>query len=56
MLFISLWPAMAREPTKQELYDRCHEMGDIVVEGLRGQRIGAPRLGAAKGNSWERHA
>ncbi len=39
MLFPSLWPAMAREPTKAELYERCHRMGDIVVEGLgaRGQ-------------------
>ena len=34
MLFISLWPAMAREPTKAELYDRCHQMGDIVVEEI----------------------
>ena len=34
MLFLSLWPAMAREPTKAELYDRCHLMGDIIVEGL----------------------
>lgn len=34
MLFISLWPAMAREPTKAELYDRCHQMGDLVVAGL----------------------
>ena len=25
---------MERQPTKQELYQRCHEMGDIVVEGL----------------------
>jgi hypothetical protein len=25
---------MDRMPTKQELYQRCHEMGDIVVEGL----------------------
>ena len=44
MLFISLWPAMAREPTRAELYDRCHQMGDIVVEGLVGKHIGAPRL------------
>jgi len=36
MLFLSLWPAMAREPTKAELYDRCHQMGDIVVDGLEG--------------------
>ena len=35
MLFLSLWPAMAREPTRAELYRRCHEMGDIVVEGLK---------------------
>ena len=43
MLFLSLWPAMAREPTKAELYDRCHQMGDIVVEGLK--HVGAPRIG-----------
>ena len=36
MLFISLWPAMAREQTKAELYDRCHQMGDLVVAGLLG--------------------
>ncbi len=35
MLFLSLWPPMERQPTKQELYDRCHEMGDIVVAGLK---------------------
>ena len=40
MLFISLWPAMAREPTRAELYERCHQVGDIVVEGLTGKRIG----------------
>jgi hypothetical protein len=34
MLFISLWPAMTREPTNAELYQRCHEMGDLVVERL----------------------
>ena len=34
MLFLSLWPAMAREPSKAELYDRCHLMGDIIVDGL----------------------
>ena len=34
MLFLSLWPAMTREPTKAELYDRCHLMGDIIVGGL----------------------
>jgi len=35
MLFISLWPARTREPTKAELYERCHQMGDIVVGGLK---------------------
>lgn len=34
MLFLSLWPAMAREPTKAELHTRCHLMGDIAVAGL----------------------
>lgn len=34
MLFLSLYPAMDRLPTRQELYRRCHEMGDIVVDGL----------------------
>jgi hypothetical protein len=34
MLFLSLYPVMDRQPTKQELYHRCHEMGDIVVNGL----------------------
>ena len=34
MLFISLWPAMSREPTNAELYQRCHEMGDLIVERL----------------------
>ena len=33
MLFLSLYPAMERNPTKQELYRRCHEMGDIAVAG-----------------------
>ena len=42
MLFLSLWPAMAREPTKAELYDRCHLMGDIIVDGL-----GKPSAAAA---------
>jgi hypothetical protein len=35
MLFLSLYAAMNRMPTKQELYHRCHEMGDIAVEGLK---------------------
>ena len=56
MLFVSLWSAMAREPTKGELYDRCHEMGDIVVEGLMGKSIGAPRIGVGGGVSSVLHA
>ena len=35
MLFLSLWPPMERQPQRAELYQRCHEMGDIVVEGLK---------------------
>ena len=34
MLFLSLWPAMAREPTRTELYQRCHEMGDVILDKL----------------------
>ena len=34
MLFLSLWPPMERQPQNAELYQRCHEIGDIVVEGL----------------------
>lgn len=34
MLYLSLYPAMAREPTKAELYARCHEMGALVKSGL----------------------
>ena len=37
MLFLSLYPEMARQPTRKELYDRCHEMGDVVLEGLARQ-------------------
>jgi len=39
MLFLSLWPAQTREPTKAELYARCHQMGDIVIEGLGGPNM-----------------
>jgi len=38
MLFLSLWPARAREPSNAELYERCHTMGDIVIEGLSEER------------------
>ena len=31
MLFISLWPAMTREPTRAELYQRCHAMGNLIT-------------------------
>ena len=29
------------QPTKQELYQRCHEMGDIVEAGLANAGAGA---------------
>ena len=48
MLFVSLWPAMTREPTKAELYDRCHLMGDLVMAELDAKRGGAPRLGSGR--------
>ena len=31
VLFLSLYDALDHVPTKKELYERCHEMGDIVV-------------------------
>ena len=31
MLFLSLYDASPRKLTKQELYDRCHEMIDWVL-------------------------
>ncbi len=40
MLFLSLYPEMARQPTHEELYRRCHEMGAIVLEGLSVNRRG----------------
>ena len=39
MLFLSLYPVMDRQPTKQELYHRCHEMGDIAVAGLGADNV-----------------
>ena len=52
MLFLSLWPPMERQPTKQELYQRCHEMGDIVVEGLKAaDGAAAARLMGADGTA-----
>ena len=36
MLYLSLYPAMAREPTKAELYRRCHEMGALLAPGAPG--------------------
>ena len=52
MLFLSLWPPMERQPQRAELYQRCHEMGDIAVEGLMAAdgRVGgkiADRFGQA---------
>ena len=34
MLFLSLYEATARQPTRQELYHRCHEMIDLAIEKL----------------------
>ena len=34
MLFLSLYEALDRLPTKRELYRRCHEMGDLAVAGF----------------------
>lgn len=36
MLFLSLYAATTRQPTRQELYLRCHEMIDLAVAGLSG--------------------
>jgi len=35
MLFLSLWPSTGRRQQNAELYHRCHEMGDLVVAGLK---------------------
>lgn len=35
LLFLSLWPERTREPTKAELYQRCHEMGDLLTAELK---------------------
>lgn len=34
MLFLSLYPADTRQPTKKELYARCHEMVDLATREL----------------------
>ena len=51
MLFISLWPAMAREPTRAELYERCHEMGALVEGALVGGAANALAGRAAARNT-----
>lgn len=33
-LFLSLWPAETKKLDKPTMYTRCHELGDIAVEGL----------------------
>ena len=35
MLFLSLYEATTRQPTRKELYDRCHEMVDLAQAGLK---------------------
>ena len=34
--FTSLYAAMAREPTKTELYRLCHEIGNLLALGRAG--------------------
>ena len=34
MLFLSLYEASTRQPTKKELYERCHEMVDFAISSL----------------------
>ena len=36
MLFLSLYEAGTRQPTKKELYERCHEMVDLAINSLPG--------------------
>ena len=58
MLFLSLYPTMDRLPTKQELYRRCHEMGDIASAGLenaaRGSLSGGRKFGIISATSYGR--
>ncbi len=35
LLFLSLYPATTQKPSKQDLYTRCHEMGDLVIKHLK---------------------
>ncbi len=51
MLYLSLYPAMAREPTKAELYRRCHEMGDVIVSQLAPGGAGASNTLTAPGEA-----
>ena len=44
-------PEWCESVARAELYDRCHQMGDIVVEGLTGKCTGAPRLGVGSGDA-----
>lgn len=37
MPFLSLYDARASQPTRKELYTRCHEMIDLTVAGLTPQ-------------------
>lgn len=36
MLFLSLYEASTRQPTRKELYERCHEMTDLAITTLPG--------------------
>ena len=37
LMFLSLYEPSAARPDNATLYRRCHEMGDAVVAGLRGE-------------------
>ena len=44
MLFLSLYEAGTRKPTRKMLYERCHEMIDLVCEKLPSTLVDSPAL------------
>lgn len=54
MLFLSLYPEMARKPTREELYGRCHEMGDLIVVCLGKAHLAARPGGVGPGRTLTR--
>jgi len=45
LLFITLYEPLGRQATRSELYQRCHEMGDLVRAGLGEWRNGTTLSG-----------